>query len=94
MKTFIYILPNQLSNKYPDIKLGFDVSRRNRYVYMGLDKLILSYEERYDVILDISQILNEKREDDRFTIVKLHLFNSTKWKFDYLIFEKNYYYKE
>ena len=31
---------------------------------MGLDKSILSYEEHYDIILDISQICNKKEQDD------------------------------
>ena len=94
MKTFIHILQNRLSNKYPDIEFGFYVSRRSRYVHMGLDKSILSYEERYDITSDIMQIWSEKKQDDRFTIVKPHLINSTKWRFDYIIFEKNNYYKE
>ena len=55
MKTFIHILQNQF---------GVYVLRRSRYVLMGLDKSILSYEERYDIILDISQICNKKEQDD------------------------------
>ena len=61
MKTFIYILQNWLSNKYPDIKFGFYISRRNKYVHMGFDKSILSYKAFYDIISDISQTWNDKK---------------------------------
>ena len=37
--------------------------------------------------------MKKKKQDDRFTIVKPRLINLTKWKFDYIIFEKNFYYR-
>ena len=51
-----------LSNMYPDIKLGFYVLRRNKYVHMRLDNSVLSYKECYDTISDVSQIWNENLE--------------------------------
>ena len=43
MRTFIHVLQFRLNVKYPDIEFHFYVSRRNKYVHMGLDKSILSY---------------------------------------------------
>ena len=35
MKTFLIILDNVLKKDYPEIDLGFYVSRRSKFVHMG-----------------------------------------------------------
>ena len=37
IKTFIIMLKNVLKKDYPDIELAFYVSRRSKFVHMGLD---------------------------------------------------------
>ena len=90
MKTFLIILKNCLKKDYPDVKVEFYVSRRSKFVHMGLDIPINKIARSDELVKDIEKIWLEKSQDNKFKYVNPYLINSTKWKFDYIIFEKNF----
>ena len=50
IKSFLLVLKSTLNEKYANLKVNFYVSRRNRYVHMGLDQPLhsISYYEKLD----------------------------------------------
>ena len=57
---------------------------------MGLDIPINKIARGEEFINDIEKIWLGKKQDNKFKPVNPYLINSTKWKFDYIIFEKNF----
>ena len=90
IKTFIHIVKQRLGINYSGIKFGFYVPKRNRYVHMSLNHPLLSLECYSEIISDIAKFLEEKGQHDRFRFVYPRFIHSTKWKFDYKIFEKEH----
>ena len=56
VKSFLLDLKSTLNEKYPNLKVDLHVSRRNRYLHMGLDQSLhsISYCEKF--INDIGSI--------------------------------------
>ena len=89
-RVFINKLEKVLEYKYPHIKFDFYLSRRKRYVHMGLDKALFSYPEHVNILRDIEEFWSQN-ENREFELVKPHILVKTvRWKFDYIIFKKNY----
>ena len=83
MKTFLIILKNCLKKDYPDVEAELYLSRRSKFVHMGLDVPI-----NKEFVRDTENLWLQKKQDDKFKYVNPYLINSTKWKYDYIIFEK------
>ena len=89
MKTFLHIPKRRLCEKYQDISFEFYLLRRTKNVHMGLNCSLLTLREHKQIISDIEEIWLLKRQDMKFKFVMPQLTNTTKWKFDYIIFRKN-----
>ena len=90
MKSFIIMLKNVLKKDYPDIELAFYVSRSSKFVHIGLDVQLTKISNSRDIINAIEKYWREKKTDDNFIFVEPYLIASTKWKYDYIVFRKNY----
>ena len=91
MQAFIVLLYSELKRDFPEFDFGFYVSRRNRYVHMGSD-IALHKIPNYEKIIDSIKLLwYQKKQDDKFSFCEPYLIASMRWKYDYIIFSKNYY---
>ena len=90
MKTFIIMLKNCLKKDYPEVCVEMYVSRRSKFVHMGLDVPLNKINHHEKFIVDIENFWKQKKTDDKFRFVEPYLINCTKFKFDCIIFEKNY----
>lgn len=63
MKKFILILKNKLSIKHPEIKFGFYVSQRNKFVYIRLNKAPLNLDSYSKIIFGIEGYWESERQD-------------------------------
>ena len=66
IKSFLLVLKSTLNEKYPNLKVDFYVSCRNRYVHMGLDQplhLFSSYEKLID---DIESVWTARKHNGSF----------------------------
>ena len=61
MKTFLIILKNRLSEKYPDVSIDFYVSRRSKFVHMGLDMAFYTYTKCFEMIAFIESLWKKKK---------------------------------
>ena len=82
------VLKSTLNEKYPKLKVDFYVSRRNRYVHMGLDQPLHSILYYKKLINDIESIWTARKHNDSFVFFCPELIHSVKWKNDYLIMKK------
>ena len=89
-RVFISKLEKVLREKYPHIEFKFFISRKRRYIHIGLEKALLSYSEHSKVIEDIENFW-KRNEEKGFDLLKHPiLVKIVKWKFDYLLFRKTY----
>ena len=91
MQSFLILLNGELEKDFPELDFGFYVSRRNRYVHMGSDVALHRIPDYQKIIDKIKLSWYQKKEDDKFTFCDPYLIASMKWKYDYIIFSKNYY---
>ena len=91
MRTFLILLQCELKKDYPGVELGFYLSRRSRYVHMGSDIPLNRLENYQEIIEKIKTLWYQKKKDDKFDFCDPYLIASTRWKYDYIIFRKNYY---
>ena len=85
------VLKNVLKKDHPDIELGFYVSRRSKFVHMGSDVPLTRITNIKEILTKIEGLWNAKNTDDQFSYCEPYLIASTKWKYDYIIFKKNYH---
>ena len=90
MKTFLIMLHNSLKKDHPEINVEMYVSRRSKFVHMGLDMALNKIANHEKFISGIEDFWNKKKSDDKFKFVNPYLINCTKWKLDFIIFEKKY----
>ena len=57
---------------------------------MGLDVALNKIKNNEKLIEDIERYWLSKKQDDKFKFVNSYLIASSKWKFDYIIFEKDF----
>ena len=62
------------------------VSRISKYVHLGLDVLLLSTRVSSELIAIIKDF--EKKTDKKYLFIFPRLIHTTKWKYNYVIFEK------
>ena len=91
MQTFLIFLNGQLKKDYPDLEFGFYLSRRSRYAHMGSDTPLIRIPNHQEIIEKIKTIWYQKKTDDKFDFCEPYLISSVRWKYDYLVFRKNYY---
>ena len=88
MKAFLVALREVVKKDYPDINFEFYLSRRSKFVHMGLDMPLISIVKHRENLGFIENYWNENKEDDLFKFCVPRLIAATKFKFDYIIFEK------
>ena len=88
MKVFLVALKEAVKKDYPDIDFDFYLSRRSRFAHMGLNLPLISIPNHLKIIKFIQDFWQENKEDDMFTFCSLRLIAATKFKYDYVIFEK------
>ena len=88
VKNFLLVLKSTLIEKYPNFKVDFYVSRRNRYVHMELDQPLHSVSYYEKLISDTESIWIARKHNDSFVFFKPELIHSVKWKYDYVFIKK------
>ena len=68
-KSFLLALKATLNEKYPNLKVDFYVSRRNRYVHIGLDQPLYSISYHEKLINDIESIWTARKRNDSFVFL-------------------------
>ena len=88
MKAFLVALREIVKKDYPDINFEFYLSRRSKFVHMGLDMPLISIVNQREILKVVENYWNDNKEDDLFKICVPRLIAATKFKYDYTIFEK------
>ena len=84
MKKPLQLLKRYLSKKFPEVTVGFYLSRRGNFVHMGLDVPLFSVKDYPDFIDEINKF-HSKDLGTRFELVNPQLVLIVKWKFNYII---------
>ena len=88
MKDFLVALKEAVKKDYPNIDFDFYLSRRSRFARMGLNLPLISIPDHINIIKFIQDFWQENKEDDMFSFCSPRLIAATKFKYDYIIFEK------
>ena len=81
----LYILKMILKEKSPDITVGFYLSKRKRYLHMGLEQSLSSIKDYKEFTKEIYKFLNVNL-DKNFKILEPPLLVPTvRWKHDYIL---------
>ena len=88
MKAFLVALREIVKKDCPDINFEFYLSQRSKFVHMGLDMPLISIVNHREILKVIENYWNDNKEDDLFKICVPRLIAATKFKYDYIIFEK------
>ena len=88
MRTFFIALDKALKKDHADLEFEFYLSRRLKFVHMGLDVPLISIEKHQEINKFIEKYWNDKKTDDKFDFTSPRLISATKFKFDYIIFHK------
>ena len=89
MKAFLVALEQVVKKDYPDIEFQFYLSRRSKFAHMGLDVPLISTENHVKLVKFIQDYWEQNESDDMFSFCTPRLISATKFKFDYIIFQKN-----
>ena len=89
MKAFLVALKQCVKKDYPNTEFEFYLSRRSKFVHMGLDVPLISINKYHELIQFIKEYWEENKEDDMLSFCTPRLISATKYKFDYIIFEKS-----
>ena len=87
--TFLVVLEQVVKKDYPDIEFQFYLSRRSKFAHMGLDVPLISIENDVKLAKFIQDYWEQIKSDDMFSFCTPRLISATKFKFDYIIFQKN-----
>ena len=88
MKAFLVALQQVVKKYYPDIEFGVYLSRRSKFAHMGLDVPLISINDHLRLTKFIQDYWEQNKEDDMFSFCTPRLIAATKFKFDYIIFQK------
>ena len=89
MKAFLVALKQRVKKDYPNTEFEFYLSRRSKFAHMGLDVPLISITKHQELIKFMKEFWEENKEDNTFRFCTPRLISATKYKFDYIIFEKN-----
>ena len=81
-------LEKDIEAKFPEYQAKFYSNRRNFYIHMGLSKSLFGYKNFKKLLEEVDCFLNEHLSN-KFACFSTKVNNSTKWKHDYIIYEKN-----
>ena len=88
MKAFLVALSDRVKKDYPDYDFEFYVSRRSKFVHMGIDVPLICLKDNWKIINFIRKYWDDNKEDDIFKPCAPRSISATKFKYDYIIFEK------
>ena len=78
-----------LNERYPHIDVNFHCSRRKKIVHFGIEGSVQQYKDYVKSSKDIELSLLRNMKNSDFELVQPpQLFNSVKWKYDYVVFRK------
>ena len=89
MKAFLVALEEVVKKDYPDIEFQFYLSRRSKFAHMGLNIPLISIDNHLKLVKFIQDYCEQNKDDDMFSFCTPRLIAVTKFKFDYIIFQKN-----
>ena len=85
----LHILKMILKEKFPDITVGFYLSKRSKYLHMGLEQSLSSIENYKNFKEEIYKFLSVKL-DSKFKMIDLLLLVPTvTWKHRYILIKYN-----
>ena len=85
----LHILKMILKEKFPDITVGFYLSKRSKYLHMGLEQSPSSIENYKDFKEEIYKSLSVKL-DSKFKMIDLLLLVPTvTWRYGYILIKYN-----
>ena len=87
IRTYIRRLKKVLQQRFNKLNISLFVSRRSKYVDVRLNILLLSTRVSSELIAVIRSFERENR-DSKYYFTFPRLIHTTKWKYDYIIFEK------
>ena len=58
-----------------------------KYVHLGLDIPLLS-TSHYSELIEVIKVFQNKNRNPKYLFIFPRLTHATKWKYDYIIFEK------
>ena len=87
LRKHILLLKSHLSTKFPDVTVGFYLSRSSNFVHMRLNVPLYSIKNYPDFIEEINKF-RAKDLGSRFESVYPQLVLTVKWKYDYIILRK------
>ena len=83
----VRISEKHLNSFFPSLNIRFYVSRRSKYVHMGLDYALFTLKDHTNIISEIKDLMFDE-SDERFTFCFPQLVPTVKWKYDYIIFKR------
>ena len=89
MKALLVALEEVVKKDYPDIEFQFYLSRRSKFAHMGLNIPLISIDNHLKLVKFIQDYCEQNKDDDMFSFCTPRLIAATKFKFDYIIFQKN-----
>ena len=78
----VRILEKHLNSLFPNLNIGFYVSRRSKYV-MGLNCALFTLKDYSGIIAEIKDFVFDQL-DEHFSFYFLQLVHTVKWKYDYI----------
>ena len=85
----LHILKMTLKEKFPDITVGFYLSKRSKYLHMGLEQSPSSIENYKNFKEEIYKSLSVKL-DSKFKMIDLLLLVPTvTWRYGYILIKYN-----
>ena len=91
MNNFCQVLTDSLKTKFK-IEVTVFILKKKKIVHMSLVKPLISYEFFDDIIKLIKKVWNRRQKFyPGYFFVYLKLNQSIKWRFDYIIVNKNRY---
>ena len=87
IKQHVRILEKHLNSLFPSLNIHFYVSRRSKYVHMGLDCALFTLKDHANTISKIKDFMFDEL-DERFSFCFPKLVPTVKWNRDYIVFNK------
>ena len=76
-----------MSSLFSNLKINFYVSRRSKYVHIGLDFALFTLKDHDKIISEIQDFMFDKL-DERFRFCFPRLVPTVKWEYDYIVFKE------
>ena len=87
IRAYIGPLEKVLQQRFNNLNMSLFVSRSSKYVHLGLEVPLLSARVSSELIAIIRNFEKDDR-DSKYCFVFPKLIHTTKWKHDYIIFQR------